>query len=126
MTDEDELDPWAKIVGPCYTEASLARVLGWTEEEVRTAGETLHVLALETSDGVTLYPAFQIHDRQVVDGLTDVLRVLQSGTQGRWTWAQWLNTPYPDNEPTAIEKMLDGRLEEILLEARHDAWAWSS
>ena len=62
----------------------------------------------------------------MVDGLTDVLRVLQTGTQSRWTWAQWLNTPHPDGEPTAIEKMLAGGLDEILLEARHDAWSWSS
>lgn len=122
----EEPNPWAAIVGPCYTVTSIARTLGWTEAEVVEAGRTLRLLMLETEDNVHLFPAFQLHDGRVVDGLTDVLRVLQTGTQGRWTWAQWLNTPYPEGEPTAIEKILAGRLDEILLEARHDAWAWSS
>ncbi|WKT88262.1 hypothetical protein QYR02_12485 [Microbacterium maritypicum] len=123
---EDEPNPWARIIGPCYTVASMARALGWTEAEVMDAGHTLRLLMLVSDDDVYLFPAFQLCDGKVVDGLTDVLRVLQTGTQGRWTWAQWLNTPYPDGEPTAIEKMLAGRLDEILLEARHDAWSWSS
>lgn len=123
---EDEPNPWARIIGPCYTVVSMARALGWTEAEVMDAGHTLRLLMLVSDDDVYLFPAFQLCDGKVVDGLTDVLRVLQTGTQGRWTWAQWLNTPYPDGEPTAIEKMLAGGLDEILLEARHDAWSWSS
>ena len=123
---EDEPNPWARIIGPCYTVGSMARTLGWTEAEVMEAGRTLRLLMLVIVDGVHLFPAFQLRDGSVVEGLTDVLRILQTGTQGRWIWAQWLNTPYPDGEPTAIEKMLTGRLDEILLEARHDAWSWSS
>ncbi|MBC6495136.1 MULTISPECIES: hypothetical protein [unclassified Microbacterium] len=123
---EDEPNPWARIIGPCYTVASMARTLGWTEAEVVEAGHTLRLLMLLTDDDVYLFPAFQLRDGRVIEGLTNVLRVLQTGTQGRWTWAQWLNTPYPHGEPTAIEKMLAGRLDEILLEATHDAWSWSS
>lgn len=123
---EDEPNPWARIIGPCYTVANMARTLGWTEAEVVEAGHTLRLLMLLTDDDVYLFPAFQLRDGRVIEGLTDVLRVLQTGTQGRWTWAQWLNTPYPHGEPTAIEKMLAGRLDEILLEATHDAWSWSS
>lgn len=123
---EDEPNPWSRIIGPCYTVASMARTLEWTEAEVVEAGRTLRLLMLLTDDDVHLFPAFQLRDGRVVEGLTEVLRVLQTGTQSRWTWAQWLNTPYPDGEPTAIEKMFTGRLDEILLEARHDAWSWSS
>ena len=65
-----------------------------------------------------------MQDGKVVGWLTDVLRVLQTGTQSRWTRAQWLNTPYPDGEPTAPEKMLAGGLDENLAKARHDAWSW--
>ncbi|WP_396659174.1 hypothetical protein [Microbacterium oxydans] len=123
---EDEPNPWARIIGPCYTVASMARTLGWTEAEVVEAGHTLRLLMLLTDDDVYLFPAFQLRDGRVIEGLTNVLRVLQTGTQGRWTWAQWLSTPYPHGEPTAIAKMLAGRLDEILLEATHDAWSWSS
>ncbi|MCV0335257.1 hypothetical protein [Microbacterium sp.] len=123
---EDELNPWARIIGPCYTVASMARTLRWTEAEVVEAGHTLRLLMLLTDDDVYLFPAFQLRDGRVIEGLTNVLRVLQTGTLGRWTWAQWLNTPYPHGEPTAVETMLAGRLDEILLEATHDAWSWSS
>ncbi|WP_460800091.1 hypothetical protein [Microbacterium sp. GXF0217] len=123
---EDEPNPWARIIGPCYTAASMARTLRWTEAEVVEAGHTLRLLMLLTDDDVYLFPAFQLRDGRVIEGLTNVLRVLQTGTQGRWTWAQWLNAPYPDGERTAIEKILAGRLDEVLLEARHDAWSWSS
>lgn len=127
MTDEEVSNPWVKIVGPCYTVASMARTLGWTEPDVHAASETLRLLALKTDDGVTLYPAFQLHDGQVVEGLSDVLAVLQAGTASRWTWAQWLNTPLPDEDPPrAIDALLAGRLDQVLRDARHDAWAWRS
>lgn len=122
----DEPNPWAHIVGPCHRVTGIARTLGWTEAEVAEAGDDLQLLALDTTEGFTLYPAFQLHEGRLVEGLADVLRLLQTGTESRWTWAQWLNTPYPEGEPTAIEKILEGRLEEILVEARHDAWAWRS
>ena len=126
MTEDQQPNPWAKIIGPCYTTSSIAAALGWTESEVIGAGEALGLLALEASDGPMLYPAFQLHNGAPVVGLTEVLAVLRTGTRGRWTWAQWLNTAFPDGEPTPIEMMKAGRLAEVLLEARHDAWAWSS
>ncbi|WP_091232174.1 hypothetical protein [Microbacterium sp. 3J1] len=127
MTDDESPNPWAKIIGPCYTTTGLARTLGWTEAKVADAGETLQLLVLETGDGVTLYPAFQLHDGRVVDGLSDVLAVLQTGTAGHWTWAKWLNIALPDKDPPrAIDALRVGRLDEVLRDAEHDAWAWRS
>lgn len=127
MTDDKATNRWAQIVGPCYTTTSLARTLGWTESEVTEAGETLRLLVLETDDGVTLYPTFQLHEGSVVDGLSDVFEVLRTGTASRWTWAQWLNAPLPDENPRrAIDALRAGGLDEVLREAEHDAWAWRS
>lgn len=130
MGDEEPRSPWADIVGPCYTEASVARVLGWTADMVTAAVDSLSLLELETDDGVLLYPAFQIVNGRIVDGVGDVLRVLATGTRGRWTWAQWLNTPVDDETgapaPRAIEQLRAGRIEEVLLDARHTAAAWRS
>lgn len=127
MTDKN---PWADIVGPCYWGASLARALGWSEGEITAAAASLQILELLTDDGVLLYPAFQVRDGQLVEGLAQVLQVLSTGTRGRWTWAQWLNTRLADRdngeELSAIERLRAGDLEGVLLEARHDAWAWSS
>lgn len=127
MTSDDQPNPWAATVGPCYTVTSMARTLGWTEAEVLEAGREFRLLMLRTEDDVLLFPSFQLHDGKVVAGLTEVLHVLQTGTASSWTWAQWLNVPLPDhNPPRNIERLYQGRLDEAIRDARHDAWAWSS
>ncbi|WP_449407134.1 hypothetical protein [Microbacterium maritypicum] len=125
-----EKSPWVEIIGPCHRAASFARALGWTESEVKEAAASLTVLELLTDDGVLLYPAFQVWEGRLVPGLTQVLQVLNTGTKGLWTWAQWLNTRVHDESgeeaPSAIEQLREGHLDEVLLDARHTAWAWSS
>lgn len=124
---DDEVNPWAAIIGPCYTVTSMARVLGWSEAEVARAGASLEVLALDTEEGRSLYPAFQVHDGKVVEGLAEVLRTLATGTASRWTWAQWLNTALPvESPPRAIDALRAGHLDDVLLEAQRDAWSWRS
>ena len=126
MTDKN---PWADIIGPCYTRASFARALGWTEPGIAAAAASRQVLELLTDDGVLLYPAFQVNHGQVVEGLTEVLKVLSSGTRSRWTWAQWLNAPVDDDSgeeaPSAIDQLRDGRLPDVVRDAQHAAASWS-
>lgn len=127
---KEEINPWAAVIGPCYTATSIALALGWTEESVHEAAESLKLLKLETSDGVSLYPRFQVWEGRPVEGLVEVLRVLRTGVNSPWTWAQWLNTALTDEngerQPSAIEELRAGHLDDVLLEAQHDAWAWSS
>lgn len=124
---EGDRNPWAEIVGPCYTVTSMARALGWAEAEVMQAGGDLRLLMLRTEDDVHLFPAFQLLDGKVVAGLREVLLVLQTGTNGSWTWAQWLNVALPKADPPRnITLLYEGRLEEALRDARHVAWSWSS
>lgn len=121
-------NPWADIVGPCYTLASLARTLGWTEAKVNEAAESLALLRLTTSDGVELYPAFQVWDDKPVVGLAEVLRVLRTGVDAPWAWAQWLNTPLTDEDgveqPTNVQRLREEQLADVLREAKHDAAVW--
>ncbi|MEJ6555051.1 hypothetical protein PQI51_08490 [Microbacterium esteraromaticum] len=127
MNAEEQPDPWAKIVGPCYTSKSMARALGWTEADVIDAGSDLRLLMLHTEDDVFLFPAFQLQRGEVVEGLQKVLLVLQAGVDDPWAWAQWLNVELPDEHtPRNITLLYEGRLEEALRDARHDASAWSS
>lgn len=124
---EYEPNPWADIVGPCYTVRSMARTLGWTEAEVMKAGNDLRLLMLHTDDDVNLFPSFQLHDGKIIEGLQDVLRILATGTASRWMWATWLNATLPDADPPRnIALLIESRLEEVLWDAGHDAWAWSS
>lgn len=123
MTDS----PWSEIGGPCYTVTSIARTLGWTEAEVFEAGNDLRLLMLQTDDGVALFPSFQLQDGKIVEGLQGILRVLETGTASRWTWAQWLNVALPEEDsPRNITLLYEGRLEEALRDARRAAWAWRS
>lgn len=125
MTDESKPNRWAEIAGPCYTVSSMARALGWTEAEVIEGGDHLRLLMLRTTDDVLLFPAFQLLNGKVVEGLSTVLMVLDTGISDPWTWAQWLNTELPDGDPSRnIQLLYDGRLEEAIRNATHDAWAW--
>lgn len=127
MTEKDGLNPWAEIVGPCFTTTTLARTMGWTEAEVSEAAEALRLLRLHTDDGKSLFPAFQLHEGDVVEGLQAVLRVLRSGVDDPWTWAQWLNTEtYEPHSRRPIEMLGSGQIEQALRDAHHDAWAWRS
>ena len=125
MTDKN---PWAEIISPCYRRLSLARALGRTEPGVTAAAASLQVLELLTDDGVPLYPAFQVNDAHIVEGLTDVLKVLSSGTSSRWTWAQWLNAPVDDDSgeeaPSAIDRLRTGQFAEVFCDAEHAAAGW--
>jgi hypothetical protein len=127
MTVSENTSPWTEIVGPCYTVASMARILGWSVAEVMDAGNDLRLLMLCTDDGVDLFPSFQLRDGKIVEGLQVVLRVLATGTASRCTWATWLNAALPDADPPRnITLLYERRLEEALQHARHDAWTWSS
>lgn len=133
MTTTDELgqpNPWAAIIGPCYRASSIGRELGWTSEQVTAAAASLTLLELKTEDDVLLYPAFQVWDGRLVNGLGEVLQVLSTGTASTWTWAQWLNAAVDDetgeDAPSAIEQLRAGQLEDVLRDARHAAAAWSS
>lgn len=125
MTADDRSPTWAKIAGPCYTASGMADTVGWTDDQVIQAGEDLRLLAMRTSDDVVVYPAFQLHDGRVVDGLQDVLRILRTGTAGRWTWAQFLNVPL-HGERAQIEILREGRLDKVLRDARNEAASWGA
>lgn len=91
------------------------------------AGNDLSLLMLRTEDGVYLFPVFQLHDGEVVPGLREVLLTLQTGVSDSWTWAQWLNVSLPEADPPRnITRLIEGRLDEALRDARHDAWSWSN
>ncbi|MBM3715518.1 MAG: hypothetical protein FJW64_07260, partial [Actinobacteria bacterium] len=111
MSDETE-NPWARVVGPCYTAEAIQRVLGIDRTERERATTELHLLTLTTSDNVVLYPAFQVDQGRLVDGLTAVLAVLRSGIDDPWTWAQWLNTVPVEGDDTRrrIDALRDGAL----------------
>lgn len=128
MSDDETDNVWNRRLGPFYTVSSGARLLGITEEEILRKAENLELLRIITADGVELFPSVQFHEGAVIDGVPEVLKVLQDGIDSPETWAFWLTARVRfdgDQERlTALEKLLAGHKEAVLLEATHDAWAW--
>jgi len=120
---------WASLIGPCYTAHGIGAVTGLSVDEVIAATAQLDLLAVETSDGVMLYPTFQVVDGAVVSELGQVLRTLRTGFGNSWMWAQWLrSTPPPIDGKTIcrsqIERLVCGDVDGVMLAATHTAWAW--
>ncbi len=126
IPDDDgggELSTWATVVGPCYSAASLSRVIGLPEADVLRAATDYRVLSLRTADYIDVFPCFQVRDGCLYPNLQPVLEALRAGVDDPWTWAQWLNSPGFDGV-TAMEQLWAGVLDVVLQDARHDAWAW--
>lgn len=85
--------PWADIVGPCFTSGRLQQELGVGRAAISKAVREGRAIRLDTTDRRTLYPAFQVRNRALVPGLSEVLPILRSRVDDAWAWAQWLNTP---------------------------------
>jgi hypothetical protein len=125
-----ERSPWSDIIGPVYSEASVLRELGMDAVQLERAVRWSQILRLITADGHQVYPAWQIRDGALVDGLQPVIETLRTGIEDPWTWAQWLSTPIDEVEggdgvERAIDWLAAGRLAEVLRDAEHDAASWA-
>lgn len=122
-----EPNPWPAVIGPCYVDESLRRELRVTGMEVIRAAQERRVLQIVTSDGVNVYPAFQVREHQIVPGLEVVLRELETGSWSALMWTQWLNTPVKRSDGQTrrrIDELAAGHVEALAHEARHTAAAW--
>lgn len=84
----------AEAVGPFHDTSGVATVLGVTEqvvEERRAAGT---ILAVQTSDGVWVYPVFQFGGHEVDPELLPAIHALRD--RPAWSAALWLVTPNDD------------------------------
>lgn len=121
----------AEAIGPCYTTDSIARVLDHTVEQVDMLIEGCCLLALTTSDGHVVFPAFQLHNGRMVRGLPPVLRMLRKGVDDPWAWALWLNSnpPIVEGIPPGTSRMaqlIDGEVDVVFLAAYRTAKSWRS
>jgi hypothetical protein len=81
--------PWAKVVGPVYTTRQLEKFLDCSRQAIRDRAKRGTLLALTTSDGHIVYPAFQFDGPQVIQGLSSVLQAIGDSVDA-WTLASWL------------------------------------
>jgi hypothetical protein len=86
---------WTSTIGPVYRQASLATARGHSRQAVADLIKKRRVLALTTSDGHVVIPAFQLDSNlQPIRGLPEVLRILTSDVVDDWMLASWLTAPH--------------------------------
>jgi hypothetical protein len=114
------------LIGPAYSTATLAGVLGVRRQALSQKALGLRLLRLRTSDRVCVFPAFQFtDDHKTIPGLHPVLEELRRGTRDPWTWAQWLAAE-PDGRPSAVKRLRAGDVDEVIAEARLTAHSWAA
>lgn len=127
-----EPSPWAEL-GPFYSTAGIARVLGGVSRQaIEERRRRRTILALRTADGVWVYPAFQLDDRnRVVRGLGEVLTRFRPATpDDEWMIAAFVAAPQPGlagrtiPEHLAAGGDLAGAL--ALADERAERWALAS
>jgi hypothetical protein len=121
--------PWAEL-GPFYSTAGLARVLGGVSRQaVDERRRRRTVLALRTTDGAWVYPSFQLDERnRVVAGLAEVLDRFRPRTRDdEWMVAAFLAAPQPALGGATIADHLrqGGELGPVLALADDRANRWS-
>jgi hypothetical protein len=124
-----EPSPWTEL-GPFYGTSGLARVLGGVSRQaVEERRRRRTVLALRTADGVWVYPAFQLDDRnRVVRGLAEVLdRFRPSEPDDEWMVAAFVAAPQPGLGDRSIVDHLrsGGDVAEALALADERASRWA-
>lgn len=127
-----EPSPWSEL-GPFYSTTGMARVLGGiSRQAVEERRRRRTVLALRTTDGTWVYPAFQLDGRnRVVRGLPEVLeRFHPRSPDDEWMVAAFLAAPQPALGGRSIVEHLreGGDLRPVLDLAgeRADRWAIAS
>lgn len=131
MDETPTLHARAKVSSVEYAEPwadspTVRRYLGRTSTEITRMVDDLELWGAEFSDGNVYFPVRQFSGGTVVDGLSEVLRVLKSGIPSPQVWATWLAGPGPDDSQTIWDALRgDGREAEVLIEAKHDAPRWA-
>jgi hypothetical protein len=100
--------PWAEL-GPFYSTAGIARVLGGVSRQaIEERRRRRTILALRTADGVWVYPAFQLDDRnRVVPGLAEVLDRFRPETpEDEWMVAAFVAARQPGLDGKSIAEHL--------------------
>jgi hypothetical protein len=121
--------PWRDL-GPFYSTTGLARVLGGVSRQaIEERRRRRTILALRTADGVWVYPAFQLDERnRVVRGLPQVLDRFQPRTaDDEWMVAAFVAAPQPGLDDRSIVEHLraGGGLDPVLALADERARRWA-
>lgn len=125
--DVDARCVWDVLLGPVHDAATMTRYLRHSENELADLAERRQLLALETSDGIVIYPAFQVDQFQLLPGLAEVLGVFAGVPVDGWTLSSWLLAPSESLDGLSVIDWLRTRRSSATAQAHaaRAAWRWS-
>ncbi len=116
-----EPSPWSQFVGPVLTRQALISRLSLTPGEVDRSVEDGRLLELETSDGVLVYPEYQLQDGARLPGFSDVLQVFDRYAVTSWTLAAWFYHKQEEWGQSVIDMLRDRQVDLAMATAREAA-----
>lgn len=118
LQQHDDDRAWAERIGPAYTRAQVAALLGVSQQAVAQRS----LLALTQRDGRIVYPVMQFDGDRPLDGIQVVVRILSHAVASPWTIAAWLTEP-DQHRRRPIERLHDRDADEVTSLARRAAAA---
>lgn len=120
--------PYDEVLGPFYETTGLRNWLEVSRQALNQRVETGAVLGCPLDDGTIVYPAWQFQPNgSSLVGLSDVVKILKSGTNDTWQIALWIcapNSALADMSPR--DWLQQGRpLERLLQLAARTAARWA-
>lgn len=91
LEEDVENELWRTQIGPCLSQAAVARLLGITSQAVAKRADSKDLLRIANGDGRPVYPLWQFDGRRTLAGLPVALRLL-SPVDDELTVASWLTT----------------------------------
>ncbi len=116
--------PWDSIVGPVYVTSQLETILETSRQAINARVKRGTLLGLHTSDRRIVYPLFQFRGREVIAGLSDVLKLTKDKVDD-WTLASWLVVPQSNNKSVIDVLRERGATSELLERTMSATKRWS-
>lgn len=118
----EEASYWDTTVGPILDDQGAQALTGLAPEELASHVESGAVLAVVTSDGVSVIPAFQFGPLgELLPEMRSVARLLGPMADDSWDKALWLRTRSRSfNGLSAAELLRAGETEKVLSAAMRD------
>lgn len=128
LDNEDDAAVWNERVGPFYDAGSVRKLLGLYGDELDMTVKSSHLLALQTSDGVSLYPVWQFSGSKILRGWARTLQAFANVHVSPWLIATWAATP--DTETlgglSPIDWLRTGNpVEPVVADAEKHAARWA-
>ena len=118
---------WDELIGPFLDEVGVETLLHASTDFVTQRVDNGEIICTVTEDSTKLYPTFQFGPSgELLPHLADVLAVLRQEEEDDWGLALWLNAPvraFGGRSATAL--LREGRADQVIEVAVHDAHRWS-